>query len=283
MEEDFGTGRSGVLFPVIKVVDMGNQNRALEQTLRGIGSNPDHLNLLRRTDRGNVLSLPVEPERALGLWTALRERVEETGYWPVIVDSGFREEIREVQEQAQLDEDFAVAGDFDAASWFEDVSADVSAAGIEEEEWGEDEEEELLDPETGCPLGEWPEHPQPFNGFLILDQQSADLALVLIPTKQSWEVPIYLGFGGWNACPHPGEIAGLLRHWFGMWGAELVAMAFDTLELRVGRSPQERETALNLAREHYLACQDIVDQGVGSLNALAAGLLGGNTWFFWWD
>ncbi|MBC7880735.1 MAG: DUF4253 domain-containing protein [Anaerolineae bacterium] len=270
---------------VSELVDMSSQDESLEQLIREIGSKPEDLILLRNTERGDVFSFPVETERALEVWTALRKRVEETGYWPVIVDSGFREELTEVQEQAQLSEDFAVAEHFDAASWLAEAKDDLGAAGMEEEAWGEDEdeEEESLDLETGCPLGEWPEQPQPINDFVIFNQQPVNLSLVLVPTKQSWEVPIYLSFGGWNACPDPGVIAGLLRYWLGTSDAELVVITFDTLELRVGKPPEDREAAIKLAQEQYLVCQDIVDQGVESLNALAAGLLGGSVWYFWWD
>ncbi len=30
-------------------------------------------------------------------------------------------------------------------------------------------------------------------------------------------------------------------------------------------------------------CPDIVDQGVGTLDALATVLVSGSVWFFWWD
>jgi hypothetical protein len=37
--------------------------------------------------------------------------------------------------------------------------------------------------------------------------------------------------------------------WIKSWDVELVTMTFDTLELRVGHPPQDRETALKLAQE----------------------------------
>jgi hypothetical protein len=72
---------------------MSNQNGALAQAIREIGNNPDTLTPLRSTERGDVLSIPVEIEHALGVWQSLRERVEETGYWPVITNSEFRETL----------------------------------------------------------------------------------------------------------------------------------------------------------------------------------------------
>jgi hypothetical protein len=38
-----------------------------------------------------------------------------------------------------------------------------------------------------------------------------------------------------------------------------------------------------LAQEQYAYCEDIVEQGTGSLANLAATLLDAPTWHFWWD
>jgi len=40
---------------------------------------------------------------------------------------------------------------------------------------------------------------------------------------------------------------------------------------------------MELAKEQYIFCNDIVDQGVGTVSALAATLLDSNYWYFWWD
>ena len=47
--------------------------------------------------------------------------------------------------------------------------------------------------------------------------------------------------------------------------------------------PTDRETAFKLAQEQYIYCSDIVEQGMQTLNNLAARLLNGKTWYFWWD
>jgi hypothetical protein len=38
-----------------------------------------------------------------------------------------------------------------------------------------------------------------------------------------------------------------------------------------------------VGHEHYAYAPDIVDQGTETIDALAAGLLGGTAWYFWWD
>jgi hypothetical protein len=53
--------------------------------------------------------------------------------------------------------------------------------------------------------------------------------------------------------------------------------------MRLSCKPATREEALELAREQYFYCNDIVDQGMGSYRRLAAGLMASDWWFFWWD
>ena len=42
-------------------------------------------------------------------------------------------------------------------------------------------------------------------------------------------------------------------------------------------------TPFLLALEQYAYCNDIVDQGVGTIGALADGLMKSHNWYFWWD
>jgi hypothetical protein len=74
-----------------------------------------------------------------------------------------------------------------------------------------------------------------------------------------------------------------LRSWRDRFGAELVGLGFDTMNLRVARRPQTRAEALELAREQDLYSQDLVDQVAGTLSHLAADLMTHEWWFFWWD
>jgi hypothetical protein len=37
------------------------------------------------------------------------------------------------------------------------------------------------------------------------------------------------------------------------------------------------------AREQFSYCSDIVTQGAGTIDALAATLYNGKSWYFWWD
>lgn len=90
-------------------------------------------------------------------------------------------------------------------------------------------------------------------------------------------------FGGWNECPAPEIQVAICKQWYEQFGAELAVMTGSTVEFSVSRPPQTREAALTLAEEQYIYCPDIVEQGLSSIEALAAAILGSKIWYFWWD
>ena len=107
--------------------------------------------------------------------------------------------------------------------------------------------------------------------------------LAKIPTARNWEAPAYMGMGGWNDCPDASVLVAFAKRWQERYGAEIVSMTFDVMEFTVANPPRTKEAALELAKEQYVFCSDIVDQGVGDVASLAAVLLGSNYWYFWWD
>jgi len=107
--------------------------------------------------------------------------------------------------------------------------------------------------------------------------------ILLLPIKDGSEAPAYLRWGGWNACPSAALHVAVLRSWKQRYGAELVGLSGDVIDLRVTKRPATRAEAMALAREQYLYCSDIVDQGTTSLPPLAASLMASDWWFFWWD
>ncbi|MFD5465999.1 DUF4253 domain-containing protein [Kitasatospora sp. NPDC127059] len=67
------------------------------------------------------------------------------------------------------------------------------------------------------------------------------------------------------------------------FGAQLVEVGFDTLQLSVPVPPATPAEALPPAAEHAAFCPDQIHQGAGSLTAYAAELVGAHQWHFWWD
>ena len=137
-------------------------------------------------------------------------------------------------------------------------------------------------------IGEWPHGAPPAPELtlahdILTGRPQERLYLTLIPSDEWATVPAHLFWGGWNACPDPEHHVAAFRSWRHRFDIELVGIGGDTLNIKVGRRPATRDAAIELAREQYLYCNDIVDQGLGSLEALAASLMESDWWYFWWD
>lgn len=161
------------------------------------------------------------------------------------------------------------------------------AATVDVEEWLKGRLE--VDPEVYmAEAGEWPDEPSPagtMGAHLdILSRKPKDrVAIAKLPTPRIWEAPAYVGMGGWNECPDASVITAFARRWHERYAAEIISITHDVMEFTVSKPPTDRESALSLAREQYVFCSDIVDQGVGDIAALAATLLNSSYWYFWWD
>jgi hypothetical protein len=73
------------------------------------------------------------------------------------------------------------------------------------------------------------------------------------------------------------------KRWSDRYGSRIACASGDVIECTVARPPASRGEALALAREQFLYAPDIVHQGAETIEELAATLLGGRTWYFWWD
>lgn len=136
------------------------------------------------------------------------------------------------------------------------------------------------------PEGKWPAEAPPMPSLSVAQNykgQFEKVYITIIPTDDPTTVPAYLQWGGWNACPAPEYHIAALRSWRDRYGAELVGLNLDTMNVRAKRRPQTREEAIELAREQYVYCNDIIDQGVGTVSELAAALKANDWWYFWWD
>lgn len=161
------------------------------------------------------------------------------------------------------------------------------AAAMDIEEWLSAREEEEFE-DSSAMAGSWPtEESPPIELSIHLDVLSrkpkSTVILGLVPTRHAWQVPAYLRLGGWNDCPEAPIHVALHKRWHIRYGAEIACVTSDVVECSVGRPPTTREDALALAREQYLYCPDIVNQGVESIENLAALLMRSKSWYFWWD
>jgi hypothetical protein len=217
-------------------------------------------------------------------WQALCAQVVTTGYWPVILgnDDDFEYVTDHLTEpytrNMSVTTIIADAATADAGEW---LRAALQMQDSDEGPWDTTEGEFAL-------RGPWPTDMVPATTISVpyhwqTREPYPRIAMGLVPTSTSWQVPAYLRFGDFNACPNPVSHVSVLKHWEERYGAEIVSMTHDTIELRVTHPPTNRDHAIALAYEQFAYCPDIVEQGVGTLDALAATLMNGSAWFFWWD
>lgn len=166
------------------------------------------------------------------------------------------------------------------------VLADWWAMGLPDPEEDEEETAELLSPFSrdfpGLATGE--------DDHLADDELEASLValpqgrLGLVTASRPADVLAVVGWrGAANYNEAPEELSAVLRSWEARFGAVLVAAGFDSIHLLVERPPQSLASATRVAAEHAAFCIDIVDQGAGSVMALAHELVKAPMWSFWWD
>jgi Domain of unknown function (DUF4253) len=137
-------------------------------------------------------------------------------------------------------------------------------------------------------MGEWPgTAPEPLGLITHLEvlgqKPKHEVNIALFEGTFTWEVFAHLRYGGWNDCPFAAEHCAVHRYWAERYGAEVVSVTDDIVQCVVSRPPLDRQASVDLAREQYIYCYDIVEQGVGTIAALGACLLNAKHWYFWWD
>lgn len=170
----------------------------------------------------------------------------------------------------------------DAVPKMVDVAPDGTSRVLSSEE----ARARMLAPPLPPADGTWPAQPSVMMDWskpYPRDSAGQKIWIALLPDRDGTTVPARLRWGGWNACPKPAVHVAALRSWRERFGAQLVALSFDTLDLKVERRPADRPEALALARELHAYCPDIIDQGFESYSALAASLMVSDWWQFWWD
>lgn len=230
------------------------------------------LELLGTTPSGReVRALRVPAAELLPVWHRLRAEHATSGLWPVLLGP----------EPSELCLALSGVDDYDDGAEVARASAmtvqDLAAARAERLEEGDEEDED----EEGEDAPPRRLDPQPAHVTVA----ETDGLVALVPAEHGWQVPAVLGWiGGCNYDVDVAEHVVTLRDWHERFGAELVSLSDDqVLELLVARPPTTPDEALAVAREHYAYCPDSVDQGVGSLTALAQEQSPSASWYFWWD
>jgi len=230
---------------------------------------------LRLCDQTKVELVTVAGAEAVDTWRELRREAGSSGLWPVVIGSpedaaGLIETVklncedgntfeRTLQRAEKVDVDRAIA-------------RVARAYGVR-----------ARDLRGSAPLRDAAPADRFVVPFDFNDNPFPEVWIALLPIDAGWKGPAILPWGNYNDNPGPAVHTAVLHRWSERYGAELVSMTADVLELSVTRPPTTDAAALEIAREQYSYAPDIVEQGIGDVDALAATLKNGHAWFFWWD
>jgi Domain of unknown function (DUF4253) len=123
----------------------------------------------------------------------------------------------------------------------------------------------------------------------VADLTVADLApgalLGLVAAERSADTLTVMGWQGViNHNPWTAPLSAVIRSWEERFGARVVRVGFNTLDLSVAAPPVTEPHALGVAAEHWAFCPDtVVFQGPGTLADYAEQILSATMWSFWWD
>lgn len=264
----------------------------LGPSIRAVGGDPARVVRWFETERGPVWRFEVPGKSAVQVWERLRAEVERTRHWPLILGPNesiaFQNGSLEVQTRTPLAETLAKASGYSIADWLEEQRRTLASFKQSHPEFASELDDDADDDANTRPRGPWPSDAQPQDEFsaplrLFDRKPHKSIWIGLVPTVDPVEVPALFNFGNWNDVPPPHVHVALHRDWQRRYGAEIVCLTNDVIEFRVSRPPTTREAAIALAEEQFDYCTDIVHQGVGTIEALAATLLNAPIWYFWWD
>jgi hypothetical protein len=260
------TGAGGTTYPV-------TDPARLAEVLSTLGIDPPDLQVV-----GRLLVFRAGRHDLVPLWRRLRAEHARSGAWPLILGANY--DFEELNQTYGRDPDQEVRRGLalDAAGRLAELRG---AAMLVPDEDGPDETGETGDDTNAPPRGD-------ATGLVPQEEDfyAARKAgwMGLISAEAGHRVPGLLCWpGGCNYDVEPADHVAVLKRWHERYGAELVVLGPDTLELWVPRPPTDPDEALAVADEQYSYCLDVVEQGVGTLDALAAVQVPSRRWFFWWD
>jgi hypothetical protein len=205
------------------------------------------------------------------LWARLRAEHPTSGLWPVLLD-----DAAQPWSAGQIaPEPVAEIGNYDPAAFMAEV-------------WAEWE----VPPVDLAPLGRYSPGSAPPGEPLEDPGTVADRCAELLTGRPLGLVPVERGSDalaamGWQGARHhnpwTAPLAAVVRSWEDRFGARVVGIGFNTLDLSVAAPPATWQHALHVAAEHATFCPEIIVQGPGSLAGHAEQIRGRDTWSFWWE
>jgi hypothetical protein len=218
-----------------------------------------------------IRSLSVTGESALESWNKARRVVPEAGCWPVLI--GTRHELEDLVSRVTS----SSSGTSEILERAESLPPDpVKLAELRHgallEALKESRFKDLALDGPGSTSGPL----EPMRWRIAADQP--EVLLAFVPAPVAWQVPALLKFGSSAGSPPPEEHVALMKHWGDAYGAELVGMTRDTVELQVARPPADKAAALALGSELVAYCPRFG----GTPDERAQALVGCGVWSFRW-
>jgi Domain of unknown function (DUF4253) len=215
---------------------------------------------------------PLPPRREpFASWVRLRAAHAHTGLWPFLVGPDLKDEDRQAVSELWYD----AATEHDPTAVARGLALDLEAFFAQQTA-----ELEIPDPATltvdPAELA-WADR-EPQFAFT-----SRDTVIGLIPARHGWEVPGLLSWqGAVNYDLDGAHHVAVLRSWQQRYGAELVTLTRDHIELLVAHPPRDPATRVQVAVEMLGYCPDLDVQGTGMV-AVLANEVAHRLWSFWWD
>ncbi|GAA4241306.1 DUF4253 domain-containing protein [Actinomadura meridiana] len=213
-----------------------------------------------------------------GLWAGLRAEHDRSGLWPLLMD-----ETDQPWASGQIaPEPVAEVENYVPQAFMSEVWSD----------WAEQAATEDLDDlapfgrhcpglaPPGVPLDD----PDAMADRCSRALAARGLSLGLVPVERGADALAAVGWqGALNHNEWTAPLSAVLRGWEDRFGARVVALGFNTLELSVAAPPVTTRHAVQVAAEHWAFCPDILFQGPGTLAGYAEEIRGKTNWSFWWD
>jgi hypothetical protein len=212
------------------------------------------------------------------LWAKLRAAHAETGLWPLLLEDSMQPwSTGQVAPDAP-----ALIDNFEAGAFMREVWSDWLAQAHP------DQIEDLYPfgrecpglAEPGVPVAE-PNAVADWYACVLAERRPL---LGLAAASRGADALVVMG---WQGAVNHNEwvvpMAAVVRSWEDRFGARVVGVGFNTLELSVAAPPVTPEHAVRVAAEHWTFCPDNIIQGPGNLVDYGEQLLGKYFWSFWWD
>jgi Domain of unknown function (DUF4253) len=220
---------------------------------------------------------------AAGAWLALRERLGGTGLVPLLL-SGLRGQPGRPWESGEIGPPaFGALAGLEVPAVLRD-GWDMSVPDPEEDEA---KTAELLAPFSRsfpglAPAASGLASPAGLKEAVASLTEPMRIGLVVASRPADTLVSIgWQGAGNYHDTAAPLTV--VLRSWEERFGATVMHVGFDTVDLLVERPAPSHQAALAVAAEHFAFCMDNICQGAGSISQYARELTGATRWSFWWD